>query len=302
MQTIVAQGATTVRAGPHETSVPMLFREGAEDHLSFRSGSAPGAGQVAVPYGMAVTEHLRAGDPLTVVGPTNERTTLEISGVFDPPVHEDDFWYGDQSPFPLGDTEAPVPLVVSEKTGLNLAPRLNLGSHFYWDVYLAFTGTSYAEANALPGVYETFKQEIYHDLNNLTPHVDSGISTIVAQIDRSVTNLRVPILLVLFRILVVTYFVLAGVGVLIVSRQSFEIAVLRSRGFSRGSLVCSAKPCRRCSRRWSRFPSASPSASRWRASPVRRTVRAHPAFRSPCTHRAHRSSSAPRPHWSARSC
>jgi FtsX-like permease family len=239
VQTIIAQGAMTVRAGRQETSVPVLFREGAGDHLSFRSGDGPSAGEVAVPYGMAVTDHLRTGDSLSLVGPTNERIRLEISGVFDPPAHEDAFWFGDESPFPLGDEESPIPLVVSEETALNLGPRLNEGSHFYWDIYLAFTGTSYAEANALPGVYETFKQQIYHDLNNLTPHVDSGISTIVAQIDRSVTNLRVPILLVLFQILVVTYFVLAGVGVLIVSRQSFEIAVLRSRGFSRGSLLFS---------------------------------------------------------------
>jgi ABC-type antimicrobial peptide transport system permease subunit len=238
-QTIIAQGVTTVRVGPGESSVPMLFRQGAGDHLAFRSGVAPGPGEVAVPAGMAQTQRLRVGTAIPVLGPANERTTLVISGIFDPPTAEDDFWFGDQSPFPLGDSEAPPPVVVSQDTALDLAPRLDLSTHLYWDIYLSLNDLTYAQANTLTEAYGTFATQIQNDLAPAAAHVSSGISTVIAQIQRAVANLRVPILLVLVQILVVTYFVLAGVGVLIVSRQSFEIAVLRSRGFSRGSLLFS---------------------------------------------------------------
>src|SRR5262249_28096042 len=69
------------------------------------------------------------------------------------------------------------------------------------------------------------------------PHVASGIPVVIAQVERAIADLRVPILLVLVQILVVTLVVLAGVGVLLVTRQAFELAVLHSRGFPRRSLV-----------------------------------------------------------------
>jgi hypothetical protein len=56
-------------------------------------------------------------------------------------------------------------------------------------------------------------------------------------VDLRVQNLRVPILLVVFQIGAVTLAVLAGVGALTLSRQTFELAVLHSRGFSRRTLL-----------------------------------------------------------------
>ena len=55
--------------------------------------------------------------------------------------------------------------------------------------------------------------------------------------DQRVENLRVPILLVVFQIGAVTLAVLAGVGALTLTRQTFELAVLHSRGFSRRTLL-----------------------------------------------------------------
>jgi hypothetical protein len=69
------------------------------------------------------------------------------------------------------------------------------------------------------------------------PHISSGIQILIAGVQRSVADLRVPILLVLLQILVVTLVVLAGVGVLLVSRQSFELGVLHSRGFTARTLL-----------------------------------------------------------------
>jgi hypothetical protein len=52
-----------------------------------------------------------------------------------------------------------------------------------------------------------------------------------------VADLRVPIFLVVFQIGAVALAIVAGVGSLVLTRQSFELAVLRSRGFSRRALL-----------------------------------------------------------------
>ncbi|HZT10433.1 MAG TPA: hypothetical protein VFB09_05310, partial [Actinomycetota bacterium] len=239
VDTIVTQGETTVRLGPSQVSVPMLFRDGENDHLAFRSGSGPGSGQVAIPYGLAQSFGIRPGDRVDVLGPTNRHRALEVSGIFDPPVRLDAFWFGEGSPFPLGDSEDPVPVIVDRGTARTLSTELALSSHYAWDVYLSLSGISYLDAVKLPDAYVAFTADINDgmDAAQQPPHISSGIQILVAGVQRSVADLRVPILLVLLQILVVTLVVLAGVGVLLVSRQSFELGVLHSRGFTARTLL-----------------------------------------------------------------
>jgi FtsX-like permease family len=239
VDTIVSQGETTVRLGPSQVSVPMLFRDGENDHLAFRSGSGPGSGQVAIPYGLAQSFGIKPGDRLDVLGPTNRHRTLEVSGIFDPPARLDAFWFGEGSPFPLGDSEDPVPVIVDRGTARTLSTELALSSHYAWDVYLSLTGISYLDAVELPDAYVAFTADVNDGMvaAQQPPHISSGIQILVAGVQRSVADLRVPILLVLLQILVVTLVVLAGVGVLLVSRQSFELGVLHSRGFTARTLL-----------------------------------------------------------------
>ena len=65
----------------------------------------------------------------------------------------------------------------------------------------------------------------------------TGLDTLITLVQQRVADLRVPIFLVVFQIGAVTLAILAGVGSLVLSRQSFELAVLRSRGFSGGKLL-----------------------------------------------------------------
>ena len=160
VDTIVTQGETTVRLGPSQVSVPMLFRDGENDHLAFRSGSGPGSGQVAIPYGLAQSFGIRPGDRVDVLGPTNQHRTLEVSGIFDPPVRLDAFWFGEGSPFPLGDSEDPVPVIVDRGTARTLSTELDLSSHYAWDVYLSLTGIKYVDAVNVPDAYVAFSADI----------------------------------------------------------------------------------------------------------------------------------------------
>jgi ABC-type lipoprotein release transport system permease subunit len=239
VEQIVAQGVATVRIGPQAVSVPMLFRDGAESHLAFRTGEGPHEGQIALPSGLADSAGLRVGDDVAVLGASGEEATLSVSGIFEPPAASDDpFWFGEDTPFPYGNSEDPVPVVVDRSTAARLARDLHLTTHFTWDVYLALTGITYADAQGLPDRYVSFTDEIQQQLaGTQPPHVASGISVLLARVQLAIADLRVPILLVLAQILVVTLVVLAGVGVLLVSRQSFELAVMHSRGFTTRALL-----------------------------------------------------------------
>ena len=124
-------------------------------------------------------------------------------------------------------------------TARTLSTELDLSSHYAWDVYLSLTGINYLDAVNLPDAYVAFTADINDQMAaaQQPPHISSGIQILIAGVQRSVSDLRVPILLVLLQILVVTLVVLAGVGVLLVSRQSFELGVLHSRGFTARTLL-----------------------------------------------------------------
>ena len=239
---IVRQGEATARVGPQQASVPLLFRDGSQDHLTFRSGAAPGPDEVAITVGLAYSSGLHLGDTLDVLGPTNGRAALRISGIFSPPPDASDpFWFGEGSPFPFnyGDNRDPDPIVVDRDTEQRLSDDLGLTTHLTWDLYLDLSGITYTRAAALPDATTAFSHAMTDGsfVGGQPPNVASGIPVLVAQVQRALIGLRVPILLVLIQVWVVTLVVIAGVGVLLVARQSFELAVLHSRGFTGRTLL-----------------------------------------------------------------
>jgi putative ABC transport system permease protein len=234
--TIVPQGLSTVRLGSLDgPSVPLFFRDGAPDHLEIE-GDAPGPGQVALPDSTARASGVRVGDDVTLIGPNDRAVTLTLSGTYAPPSANDPFWFGARSPFPAPDSAEPPPLLASRDTYLGAARRLDLTTEFVWDAYLALDDLPYDDAKAVPGQLAEVEDQLGATPGLESIRVTSGLDTLFTVIDQRVENLRVPILLVVIQIGAVTLAVLAGVGALTLTRQSFELAVLHSRGFSRRTL------------------------------------------------------------------
>ena len=122
----VRQGLTTVRLnGADGPSVPLLFRDGAEDHLTF-TGEPPGPGEIALAQNTLQTRGVRIGDRVTLVGPAGDATELTVSGTFLPPEPGDPFWFGSRSPFPAPDSTQVQPELVSRDTALSLGNTLGL--------------------------------------------------------------------------------------------------------------------------------------------------------------------------------
>ncbi len=235
--TIVSQGLSTVRLGDTEgPSLPVFFREGAAEHLQIR-GEAPSADEIAMPSSTAQTAGLQLGDPVTIVGPNDETVTLTLSGTYGSPDREDPFWFGSRSPFPGPDATDPPPLLMDRASYLEAATKLGLTSEFVWDAYLAVGDLTYDEARAVPGQLLEAEDAMSEQPGMTTVRLTTGLDTLFGIVDQRVQNLRIPILLVVIQIGAVTLAVLAGVGALALTRQSFELAVLHSRGFTKRTLL-----------------------------------------------------------------
>ncbi|MGZ8631782.1 MAG: FtsX-like permease family protein [Actinomycetota bacterium] len=237
METLVPQGLGTVRLGGVDgPSVPIVFRDGAPEHLTIE-GAPPGAGEIALPTGTAAGLDVEPGDSVEIVGPGDEAVDLRVSGTFDSSVRDDPFWYGGRSPFPAPDSSEPPPVLVDRATYLDAARRLDLTTEYAWDAFLALDGLPFQQASQVPGELTRIGDELRASSALSSVRIVTGLDTLFDLVDLRVKNLRVPILLVVFQIGAVTLAVLAGVGALTLSRQAFELAVLHSRGFSRRTLL-----------------------------------------------------------------
>jgi putative ABC transport system permease protein len=237
LQAVVPQGLATVRLGAGGPSVSLLFRDGSQDHLTIH-GDAPGRGEVLMPAGGTAGEtDIKVGDTIDVVGPRDGERSLVVSGTYELPTAQDPFWFGTRSPFPGPDATDPPPLIVDRETFLATASSIDLTSLFVWDAYLDLAGLPYDQAVQVPDQIRAVADAVRDVPGLATIRVGTGLDTILELVSQRVADLQVPILLVVFQIGAVTLAVLAGVGALTLTRQSFELAVLHSRGFSRRTLL-----------------------------------------------------------------
>jgi ABC-type lipoprotein release transport system permease subunit len=238
---IVPQGRGTVRLVGADPNAPLsltvLFRDGATDHLPFRGEPPQGPGEIALPGGIARLLGVDVGETVTAIGPTGEQAELTLVGRFDPPNRDDPFWFGDQTPFPPPDSTELSPGLMDRAGYLEVAPALGVTSEYVWDVYLDLVGIPFVRAERIPQEIERISDELRATPEFTQLQVSTGLDTLVTLVQQRVEDLRVPIFLVVFQIGAVTLAILAGVGSLVLSRQSFELAVLRSRGFSGGKLL-----------------------------------------------------------------
>jgi ABC-type lipoprotein release transport system permease subunit len=238
---IVTQGLGTVRLvgadESQEVSVPLLFRDGATEHLPYRGDPPEGPGEIALPDGTAASLGVRPGDVVTAIGPTGEEVELTVAGRFGPPDRDDPFWFGDQSPFPEPDSTEPSPALMDRNGYAQVAPLLGVSTQWVWDVYLDLVGVPFERAETIPGQIRSIEEALRAQPGFTQLQLITGLDTLLTLVNQRVADLRVPISLVVFQTGAVTLAILAGVGSLVLTRQSFELAVLRSRGFSGGKLM-----------------------------------------------------------------
>jgi hypothetical protein len=250
LDSLVRQGRGTVRLATPEDADPLsmtvLFRSGAFDHVQLIGEQPTGPEDVALPTSVAKPRGIAVGDTITMLGPTGVSGDFQVTATYKRPDDaQSDYWYGTQTPFPsetrqpgqLGVAEQIPPALMTQDAYLASVPVLGVTTEFVWDAYVDYDGLRFERAEGLPGQVARADAQLQENENFTGLRTTTGVDTMIQLVRQRVEDLRVPILLVVFQIGAVTLAVLAGVGALVLSRQSFELAVLRSRGFSRGKLI-----------------------------------------------------------------
>ncbi|MDP9341140.1 MAG: ABC transporter permease [Actinomycetota bacterium] len=233
---LVRQGLSNMRlsARGRSGSFQLLFRDGAARHLPLKGAAPVGPNQIALPNGIARQLGLKVGDTLIASGASGAKVAMQVTGIYTPPTPSD-FWFGSLNPFPAPDSTQLPPSIVDRTGFLALSQRLDLTSKLVWDVYLDFSGMSFAQA--VP-VANRIQRLAFPDESPLAGvGKTTEFPTLLTIVEQRTANLRIPVYLVVFQIGAVALAVLAGVASLALTRQSFELAVLRSRGFTRGKLL-----------------------------------------------------------------
>jgi FtsX-like permease family len=245
LERLLGQGRATVRLeataptgeGPAASlSLPILFRDGADSQVPVQGEFPSSPDQIVLPRSIAQQVRVGVGDLVTVSSGVISRD-LTVSGTYPPFETETEFWFGPLNPFPAPDSQEPSPLLVSKEGFLSLAGVLELNPEYVWDAYTDLVGTPFVEAQQIPARLEGAASQMRATEELATVTVATAIDTLLDIVQTRTTNLRVPIYLVVFQIGAVALAVLAGVASLALSRQSFELAVLKSRGFTRGKLI-----------------------------------------------------------------
>src|SRR5436190_7305193 len=237
---LVRQGLTNMRlsARGRSGSFQLLFRDGAAAHLDLKGTAPVGPNQIALPNGIARQLGLKVGDSLIASGASGTKVAMQVTGIYTPP-EPSDYWFGSLNPFPPADSTTLPPVIVDRTGYLALSQRLDLTSQFVWDVYIDFSGMTFAQAVPVANRVQRFGQPgaFPADSPMAGAHANPGLPTLLELVQQRTANLRVPVYLVVFQIGAVAPAVLAGVASLALTRQSFELAVLRSRGFTRRKLL-----------------------------------------------------------------
>lgn len=243
---VLRQGESTqfIFTGEKGTNQTFLgFRDDAFRHLGYTGRAPVAVDQIAIPQELASTLGGIGSKVTLATGEHGARAvTLEVTALYRPPKDDEQFWFGDGTIFPQpGNPASPPTLpILTTASGFGwITQRLGVvaGQIHDWDVYLDLNGLSLSQIQALlPAIHASAGQLAgVPGVENV--NAQTGLDTLTQLVAQQVGQAKAPIYLVVFQIAAVALAVLAGVASLALSNQSFELAVLKSRGFSRRQLL-----------------------------------------------------------------
>jgi putative ABC transport system permease protein len=242
VRSVVEQGQTKylgVRGPRLRSRLPFAFRDGITQDLVLFEGRPPTApGEVMAPIILGV----HVGDTLTVRN-DSKRTSVRVVGLYAKNVYRAQTLGRDpfavEEPGLLHDDASPSLLMTREGfDDLNMALDDPHGLTFLWDVRLDFRRVQVSDLPLLPDRVN----EILASLQEMpqlaySTELTTSLSTFIPEAMNQVASGKAPIFLVVLMLGAVGIAALMAVTSFALARQSFELAVLRSRGARRRDLL-----------------------------------------------------------------
>ncbi|MCS7207018.1 MAG: FtsX-like permease family protein [Dehalococcoidia bacterium] len=227
---------------------PLLAMERIEAHIRIREGRLPqpGAGlEVMVDAQGAQVLGLRPGDTFfiypAVTNRPQEAQPVTVVGVFEPTDPNEEFWYTPTDKFTqVGGTWTTVPLWVHPTVLLGeVATRWHgLFTDFLWYVYLNREGLKPAQVAPLKATLLGAIGAVHHQRANGS--VQTRLDRILTRYQERVVVARIPLFLLVFLVVGIILYYLSLVGGFLARARAGEVAIVRSRGASRGQVLLMA--------------------------------------------------------------
>ena len=226
-------GNSIVSLGRRSAEAPIAYRDGLFRKLPLVEGRVPSKpDEVLVPQLLAAALGLAPGARISLSH--NAATYATVSGVYWSARGKDPRVYADHR---LLSNPAHAPLLTTRSGFAALTRSFGQTSDIAieWDAEPSFTGLTVADLRKLVPREEQSGARIRATLGGTT--VSSDLPSLIPGAERAVTAGLAPIDVIAGEVAVVGLGVLLGIGLLKLERQSFELAVLTTRGARTGELA-----------------------------------------------------------------
>lgn len=226
-------GNAIVSLGRRSAEAPIAYRDGLFQKLPLIEGRDPSKpDEVLVPQPLAAALGLAPGARISLSH--NATTDATISGVYWPAHGKDPLVYADHR---LLSDPSHAPLLTTRAGFAELTHSFGQTSDIAleWDAEPSFNGLTVAALRTLPPREEQSSERIRATLGGTT--VSSRLSSLIPGAERAVNAGLAPIYVIAGEVALLGLGVLLGIGLLKLERQSFELAVLTTRGARTGELA-----------------------------------------------------------------
>jgi hypothetical protein len=226
-------GNTTIAGGRRPAIAPIAYRDGLLRDLALVQGKDPSApDEVLVPQTLAATLGIGPGGRITLGYKGTVGVT--VSGVYSTARGKAPLLYGRHR---LLAKPAGAPLVTTRGGFDSLTQSFGQTSNIAmeWDAEPSFSGLTVADLRVLAHREQAAGARIRATLGGTT--VTSDLASLIPGAEHAVAAGLAPIYVIAAEVALVGLGVLLGIGSLKLERQSFELAVLRTRGARTSQLV-----------------------------------------------------------------
>jgi hypothetical protein len=226
-------GNSVVSMGRRSGVARIAYRDGLLRKLPLVEGRDPSnPDEVLVPQPLAAALGLAPGDRISLSH--NATTHATVSGVYWSARGTDPLVYADHRLL----SNPSHGLLLTTRTGFAALTRSfgqTSGIAIEWDAEPSFSGLTVADLKTLAPREEQSSARIRATLGGTT--VSSDLSSLIPGAERAVNAGLAPIYVIAAEVALVGLGVLLGIGLLKLERQSFELAVLATRGARTGELA-----------------------------------------------------------------
>jgi hypothetical protein len=226
-------GNAVVAPGRRSMVAPIAYRDGLLRQLPLVQGRDPSApNEVLVPQPMAAELGIVPRTRITLS--YNAAIRVTVSGIYSTARGKDPLLYARHR---LLSSPSSAPLLTTRAGFDSITRSFGQASDIAveWDAEPTFSGLTVADLRTLARREQESDERIRATLGGTT--VSSEISSLIPGAERAVATGLAPIYVIAAEVALVGLGVLLGIGSLKLERQSFELAVLRTRGARMAQLV-----------------------------------------------------------------